>query len=664
MIQGMHEPNSPSIDAITPNHAEHPLSEEEFELAVAGFQGTPEEIERQWFENVYTGRGDCMAQLTWRAVLMGAALGGVLSLTNLYIGLKAGWGFGVAITACILSYAIWTGLYKLGLVRTEMTILENNCMQSTASAAGYSTGSTLVSAFAAYVMLHGESLPIPIMLGWVFFLAVLGVTMAIPMKRQMINVEQLRFPDGTAAAETLRALHARGEQSAGPAKALGIAGVLAAVSQFWADGLRLVSTRLEPYSISELVKRFNETVFGEAWMGRTVLFVWDPIFLAAGALTGLRVSISMFVGATLCWAVFVPIAQHQGVITGSGFRDVVQWTLWGGVACMVTSGLLTFALQWRSMIRAFRDLGTMFAPAAARPSGVESIETPSSWFVAGQVFSLVGLAWMAHATFGMPYWQSTLAVLLSFFLAVVACRVTGETNTTPIGAMGKVTQLIFGGLNPGNMDVNLMSANITSGAAISAADLLNDLKSGYLLGANPRKQFLAQFAGIFVGTVVTVLCFRILVPNASVLGTDQFPAPAAQTWRAVAVALSQGIETLGPVKVWSMVVGGLVGIVLPLLSKAFPKHERWVPSAAGLGLSWTFHWYYSLLFLMGALAGWGFEKAAKKQADAYLFPVASGIIAGGALMGVVLIFWENGPQIAGQFLGPFWDWLKSALGGP
>ena len=100
----------------------------------------------------------------------------------------------------------------------------------------------------------------------------------------------------------------------------------------------------------------------------------------------------------------------------------------------------------------------------------------------------------------MPYWQSAVAVVLSFALALVACRVTGETDTTPIGAMGKVTQLTFGALNPGNMNVNLMSANITAGAAASSADLLTDLKSGYLLGAHPRKQFIAQFAGIFIGT--------------------------------------------------------------------------------------------------------------------------------------------------------------------
>src|SRR5262245_54185093 len=175
---------------------------EQESLPIRALRGPPQGIERQWYYQVYTGRGDRMAQLTCRAVLMGSALGGVLSLTNLYIGLKAGWGFGVAITACILSYAIWTALHRAGLARTPMTILENNCMQSTASSAGSSTGGTLISAFAAYMLITGGTLPLPTLLAWVFFLAVLGVTMAIPMKRQMINIEQLRFPSGIAAAET------------------------------------------------------------------------------------------------------------------------------------------------------------------------------------------------------------------------------------------------------------------------------------------------------------------------------------------------------------------------------------------------------------------------------------------------------------------------------
>jgi uncharacterized oligopeptide transporter (OPT) family protein len=281
---------------------------------------------------------------------------------------------------------------------------------------------------------------------------------------------------------------------------------------------------------------------------------------------------------------------------------------------------------------------------------VDAIETPVSWFFIGQAVSLVALAWLAHITFAMPYWQSALAVVMSFALALVACRVTGETDTTPVGPMGKIMQLVFGVLSPGNMNVNLMSANIAAGAATSSADLLTDLKSGYLLGANPRKQFIAQFAGIFVGTLVTVLAFGVLVPDASVLGTDTFPAPAAQAWKGVAEAMALGFNALHPVKKWSIVIGGIVGILFTTLGTLFPKQAKWIPSPAGVGLAWTFHWFYSSLFLVGTIVGTIWERRRREQCEEFLFPVASGVIAGGALMGVVLIFWESGGEMLRQFL--------------
>ena len=623
-------------------------------LPIAGFKGTPEEIERQWYEQVFRGHGDSMAQLTWRAVLVGSCLGSVLSLTNLYIGLKAGWGFGVAITACILSYAIWAGLLKVGLARTPMTILENNCMQSTASSAGYSTGGTLVSAFAAYIIINHQSMSVPLMLAWVFFIAVLGVTMAIPMKRQMINIEQLRFPSGIAAAETLRALHAKSSQGLRAAKALGLAGLIAAIDKFWAEGLSTISASLERFSSGALLTGLQKWLLGshyDAWAGRTVVFSWDFIFLAAGAITGMRVCATMFVSGTLCWAVVVPVLQANGVIEGAGFAAIVQWTLWFGASCMVAAGLLSFALSWRTALSAFRDLGQMLSFRSAPTSEAGRIEAPMSWFAAGQIVSLVALAWLGHASFGMPIWESVIAVVLSFLLALVACRVTGETDTTPVGAMGKVTQLTFGALSPGNVNVNLMSANITAGAATSAADLLTDLKSGYLLGANPRQQFLAQFSGIFVGTVVTVLAFAALVPNAQVLGTDQFPAPAAQTWAAVAIALGQGLSSLEPVKLWLIFAGGFVGVVLTLAPVLLPKYQAYLPSAAAFGLSWVFHWYYGLLFFLGALVALLLEKRKPKLAEEFTFPVASGVVAGGSLMGVVLVLWANGGSILSKLFG-------------
>jgi putative OPT family oligopeptide transporter len=577
-----------------------------------------------------------------------------LSLTNLYIGLKAGWGFGVAITASILSYAIWTSLLKVGLARTPMTILENNCMQSTASSAGYSTGCTLVSAFAAYIIINHQPMSVALMLPWVLFIAVLGVTMAIPMKRQMINIEQLRFPSGIAAAETLRALHSKTSQGLRAAKALGLAGVIAAIDKVWAEGLSTISPSLERFSSSALLTDLQKWLLGshyEAWAGRTVVFSWDFIFLAAGAITGMRVCATMFVSGTLCWAVVVPILQSNGIIEVAGFAAIVQWTLWFGASCMVASGLLSFALSWRTALSAFHDLRQMLSFRSAVASDPERIEAPMSWFAVGQIVSLVALAWLGHASFGMPVWETVIAVALTFWLALVACRVTGETDTTPVGAMGKVTQLIFGALHPGNVDVNLMSANITAGAATSSADLLTDLKSGYLLGANPRQQFLAQFSGIFVGTVVSVLTFAVLVPNAQVLGTDQFPAPAAQAWAAVAIALGQGLSSLGSVKLWLIFAGGVVGVALTLAPVLAPKYHKHLPSASAFGLAWVFNWYYGLLFFLGALVALLVERRKPELAKEFTLPVASGVVAGGSLMGVALVVWANGGGILNKLFG-------------
>ncbi|MFI4888948.1 MAG: OPT family oligopeptide transporter [Steroidobacterales bacterium] len=629
----------------------HAIPNADRPLRVEGFAGTPEQIEQQWYEEVYLGRGDVMPQLTWRAVLIGAGIGGLLSLTNLYVNLKAGFVFGVTITACIVSFGLWSVLQKAGLAKSQLSILENNCMQSTASAAGYSTGTTLCSAIAAYFMINGHPVPLGQTLVWVFFLSVLGITMAIPMKRQMINVEQLRFPTGIASAEMLHALYSKGQRSRQSARALTIAAIAAASSEFWSDGLALVSTRLAPFGLGAFIDRLNAAVLGPAWTTRTVAFVWDPVFIAGGVLMGLRAAASIFAGGVLCWCVFVPYLQGEGVITGHAYRDLIQWTVWGGVSCMVSSGLFTLALQWRSITRAFSSLGAMFRNQSSALTAVDALETPMSWFLAGLLVSLVAIAYLAKVSFGMPVWQSALAVALSFLLVFVGCRVTGETDTNPSGPMGKVTQLLFGALSPGNINVNLMSANITAGSVSASADLLTDLKSGYLLGANPRKQFLAQFAGIFVGAVTTVLAFHVLVPDVSVLGSTKFPAPAAQSWRAVALVLSRGLGALEPVKLWSIGIGVVVGVTLTLLPRWLPKHAKWMPSAAGLGLAWTFPWYYGMLFFIGGLIGWSMERRHPKTAEIYNFPVAAGVIAGGSLMGVALVFWENGPAVLRQLLG-------------
>ncbi|HTJ00361.1 MAG TPA: OPT/YSL family transporter, partial [Dongiaceae bacterium] len=129
------------------------------------------------------------------------------------------------------------------------------------------------------------------------------------------------------------------------------------------------------------------------------------------------------------------------------------------------------------------------------------------------------------------------------------------------------------------------------------------------------------------------------------------------TWAAVAQALSHGLEALNRVKIWSIIGGGILGIIFALLPVLFPKQQKYLPSAAAFGLAWVFQWYYSLLFLLGAVAAALLQKKSPKNAEEFTFPVASGIIAGGSLMGVLLIFWDNGPAMLEQF----WQSVRGLL---
>jgi putative OPT family oligopeptide transporter len=240
-------------------------------------------------------------------------------------------------------------------------------------------------------------------------------------------------------------------------------------------------------------------------------------------------------------------------------------------------------------------------------------------------------------SFSIHWWMGIVSVLMTFFLAVVACRATGETDITPIGAMGKITQLFYGVVAPANITTNLMTACVTAGAAASSADLLTDLKSGYLLGANPRKQFIAQFLGIFSGALVIVPAFYLIVPTANVLGGEEFPAPAAQVWKGVAELLAHGLSSLDITERWALAIGGLVGILIPALERFLPSKARpFIPSSMGLGLAFVIPFWNTLSMFVGALMAWVLSKSARKLAESYTIPVASGLIAGESLMGILI----------------------------
>ena len=611
-----------------------------------------EDRDLRWLREVY--QGDHQRQLTWRAVLTGGLLGMFLSISNLYTTLKLGWAFGVAITACVMSYVLWNALRALtGGRLSQMSLLENNCMQSTASAAGYSTGGTVGSAFAALYLVEGHHQPWWVVTGMVFLTAALGVFLAIPMKRQMINQEQLAFPSGIAAAETLRSLYSEGREAMRKAHALifgiavgGVFGVLknlaTVADTFASNGFGRAAAfvhkvlpipDLLPFRIKLLP---NDTrIFG---------FGFEPgvLMIGAGMIIGLRMALSMLLGSFVLCVVLAPLLVSQDIACASvehfkasmwhpGMEEITprRWGVWGGTALMVFSSLTSFALQWRTLARALR------MRRAGTSSPVAHLEVPLSWLWFGLVPITLGLVVLLKIAFQVGFLLGLFAVAMSFVLSLVACRATGEADTTPIGAMGKVTQLVYALLARNNTVVNLMAAGTTASAAGSAADLLTDLKSGYLLGANPRRQFLAQFFGIFFGTVAIVPAWYALAPGVEQL-TRQFPMPAASAWKAMADLLANGVGELPASALWAVLAGGLLGILLPLIGTLRPSAARFLPSAMGIGLGFVVDFSNSLGFTIGAVIAWLWAKRSAGHAGAFKIPLASGLVAGESLLAAIL----------------------------
>ncbi len=658
---------------------------------------SPEEKDLRWYTHVY--RGERVPQLTLRAVLMGAAIGMGMSISNLYTTIKLGWAFGVAITACILSYVIWNSLVRLSGHRlSRMTILENNCMQSTASAAGYSTGATVGTAFGALLLIQREHFAWYWLAPFVLLTAALGVFIAVPMKRQMINHEQLKFPSGIAAATTLRSLYSQGAEALQKARALVVAvvvGMAVALARTYTGVVDMLhelgrvgdraAELAHTLSIPELIA-WPSGWLGERMAGigvRTWGFEPSLLLVAAGMIVGLRVSLSMLLGSALLFFVFAPwmleidlgnLAAHpeyvealrastdtlaindvyvtnikelgpyiqqggtveaiRGGTSGFSFYPV-NWALWGGTSVMVFSSLAAVAMGWRTLVRALR--GGAAAPGASAEdlAAMRGIEVPTAWFVLGLIPITVGLVVLMTLAFDMSWWLGLISVAMSYPIALVCCRATGETDTTPIGAMGKVTQLVYAVLAKGNITVNLMSAGVTASAGGASADLLTDLKSGYLLGANPRKQFLAQFTGIFFGTLI--------VPDAETM--DSFNPPAAKMWEAVARALTQGLHSIPDTAQVAIVVGGLVGAALPVIQGMLPaRHRKWAPSAMGIGLAWVVPFYNALGFAIGAVVASVWMALHKRTGEKFIIPIASGLVAGEALMAALV-------AIAGTVIG-------------
>ena len=628
-------------------------------------QLTPEQIEtmsaaekdRWWLKEVF--KGD-VPQFTLRAGLCGFLLGSFLSITNLYVGAKTGWTLGVGITSVILAFVVFRLLIRVGLVESYH-VLENNIVQSIACSAGYMTA-PLISSLAAYMLVTGTIIPWWQTATWLFLLAILGVLFAFPLKRRFINVEQHPFPEGRAAGVVMDTLHSGADPREGAltARLLLYSAATAAALQLAQSHKIMEAIYLKILSIPEYLDGwlyalssrlgFQAAIGGIPLKELTVRPQLDIAMIGAGGLMGIRTGASLMIGATVNYCILAPIIINHGdieaVITDGvatyGFRQITKWALWGGVAMMTTASLFSFFSKPALLISAFK--GIFGGRQSEEEDCLRDIELPMKVFVIG--IPIVGLltVLLAHWYFDVSILMGILAVPMVFVFTLIGVNSTALTSITPTGALGKLTQLTYGVLAPGNIKTNLMTAGITGEVASNASNLIMNIKPGYMLGGKPRLQALGHSLGAISGAITSVLVFYplFLRGDPDNLVSDQYPMPAALIWKAVAELLTQGLDQLPTTAVWAAAIGAIVGILMEVV-RLVTKGKLFV-SAIGIGLAFVIPFATCLAMAFGAFVFWllGRRYSDEEHKMNRVFvknqdSICAGIIAGAALMGIAVM---------------------------
>jgi uncharacterized oligopeptide transporter (OPT) family protein len=313
---------------------------------------------------------------------------------------------------------------------------------------------------------------------------------------------------------------------------------------------------------------------------------------------------------------------------------VTTWLLWPGVALMVSSSLTSFALSWRTVVAALK--GARGATTASAGSAQHDVSR--KWLLRALGVVLVLATLCQVFLFGIPVWVAVIAVLLTFVLAIVAGRVTGETGITPVGPMGKVTQFAFGVISPGDPTANLMAANVTGGAASQCGDLLHDLRTGLMLGAWPRLQAISQTLGVLAGALAGSAAYLLLIPDPKgmLIVRPEWPAPAVVQWKAVAEVFQKGFAALPGAALPAMAIAAGVGVVLAIVERRAPSRiRRFLPSPSSMGLALVVPAYYSVAMFLGAMIAFGAARLWRSWSARFVVVIASGVVAGESLAGVV-----------------------------
>jgi uncharacterized oligopeptide transporter (OPT) family protein len=574
-------------------------------------------------------------ELTIPALIAAVIVAAVMGAAYPYIVLKLGFGPNVSVVSAFFGFAI------LSLIaRGSYDRFQNNIVQ-TAGTSGAQTA-FMCGVLASFDMLRTSKIvaftlnPTPLQVFiWLTCASLLGVLLAVPMRRHFIVDEQLPFPDGTAAAETVMVLDppsrtgpddAEWRKARRAAMVLGIGLAASGLLMLLRKDVPLFGWIPEGWDPGALTLGAAGASFVVATMGVGVSY--SLLSIGSGFLIGQRVNTWMLIGGVLGWIVAPLLLMRYGVLHDHPKRlDVLYWVMWPGVGMMLAGGITALVLRWRLLVQAMRALRSV--------EGGES-EFPLAWVGGGIVVLTIALCAIQYEFFNLPVWMTLIAIFSAVPLMLVGLRALGETNWGPIGALSNVSQGLFAAIAPGNVNANILGNGLTGSVAVTSEGLMQDYKAAYLIGSTPRSMTIAQLIGAPIGAAALSVSYPALVKTYGIVGEHaKLAAPGSRRSAALAELLSAGIDNLPPSALWAMAIALVAGVIFAIMEEN-PKLKRWAPSPTGLGLGVLLPFASVATIFAGGLIALVWRRLRPAQAQAYQVPLASGFIAGEALVAVLV----------------------------
>jgi uncharacterized oligopeptide transporter (OPT) family protein len=544
------------------------------------------------------------------AALMGAA--------EPVVVLKIGYGPNLSVVSAFLGFI---AISLIGLVtQVRGTRWESNLVQTAGTAAGSGVGFMAV-VLAAIDMLNQRGLldlhlSGPQIFAWLAPSGLLGVLLAVPLRKHYIDQENLTFADGTAAGETLLLLDEGPRQARPRVAALGLGGAISALFTLGRQVLGWIPENLNFTWITPHAAALR--------LGTEI----GVLSVGAGMLIGLRVSLSMLLGTVLAWVIAPEPLLRAGLVPSLTFNAVLQrWIMWPATGLMVAGGLAALALKWNVIAKTFKGLGAKDVD--------EGGDFPIRWVLWGSIACTLVLAAVQKTSLGFPVWLTFVSVFLSIILMLVGIRVLGETNWAPISAMANVMQAVFAVLAPGHIPINMIGSGMSGTVAANGEHLMQDYRAGKIVGSTNRNLTILQLVGVPVGALAVAIAYPLVRAKYGVGGDGGLSSPISVKWAGFAELLSKGFGALPASALQALAIALVLGVVLTVL-EGKPKLARWVPSPTAIGLGMLIPGFAVVPIAIGAVLQAVWQKVSRGTEEVYNIPLASGFITGEALVLLVL----------------------------